>query len=224
MSLLSQAREIARVDLAVERRVGETLRVVLPFAVAALLVFPLAMGARLVAIREVGPAVFWALGVLFGMQVALRQTALDTPQRRDTYALMGLDPAARFIGRSMSGAVLTTGFLLVIFLAMVAFYGPVLGAGSWWVTIASSALFAVGLTMLSTLAGDMASGLRNRAAVAGLLVAPLSIPLVLGASQALAAQASGTGILPWLLLLIATDMALAVVGIGISRPLEEASR
>jgi heme exporter protein B len=222
--LWAQSLEIARVDLMVERRLGDTFRVILPFGVVALLVFPLALGARLAVIRDIGPAVFWALAVLFGMQVALRQSAADVGPRRDLYALVGLDPAAKFLGRLLSGSVLMTGFLLVLFLAMVALYGPVTDRRGWWVMTLSSLLMAVGLTELSTLAGEVTAGLRHRAQLASLLVAPLSVPLVIGASQALAGFGAGTGILPWTLLLIATDMALAVVGIGLARPLEEASR
>ncbi|MGH8914516.1 MAG: heme exporter protein CcmB, partial [Acidimicrobiia bacterium] len=106
MSFWDQAVEVARIDLRVERRLGDVIRIVLPFAVVALLVFPLALGVDLATISRVGPAVFWALGILFGMQVALRQAASDRPERRDLYALLGVDPAARFVGRSLSGSVL----------------------------------------------------------------------------------------------------------------------
>ena len=115
MTFWSQALEIARVDLSVERRVGETLRVVLPFAVVSLLVFPIALGLQVTVVGEIGPAVFWALGVLFGMQVALRQSAADSPERRDLQALVGVDPAARFVGRTLSGAVLTFAFLMALY-------------------------------------------------------------------------------------------------------------
>ena len=47
MSFWSQVGEIARVDLVVERRVGESLKIVLPFAVIALFVFPIALGLQL---------------------------------------------------------------------------------------------------------------------------------------------------------------------------------
>ena len=42
MTFWAQAREIARVDLAVERRLGDVLLIIVPFAVVSLLVFPLA--------------------------------------------------------------------------------------------------------------------------------------------------------------------------------------
>ena len=224
MSFWRQAIEIARVDLRVETRLGDTLRIVLPFAMVALLVFPLALGIQLAVIAQIGPAVFWALGVLFGMQIALRQSASDTPERRDLHTLVGLDPAARFVGRALSGGVLMLGFLIVLFIAMALLYGPDLPAGSWWVLVVAALLFSLGLTELATLAGEVTAGLRNRTSLASLIVAPMALPLVIGASQSLEAMAQDTGILPWILLMLATDLALAVAGVGLARPLEEATR
>ncbi len=224
MSFWDQALEIARVDLRVERRLGDVLRIVLPFAVVALLVFPLSLGVDLSAITFVGPAVFWAVGILFGMQVALRQAANDGPERRDLYALLGLDPAARFVGRSMSGSILMLGFLAVLLVAMIVLYSPRLPPG-WPAPMALALLLtAVGLTELGTLAGEVTAGLRNRTALASLIVVPLALPLVIGGSQTLESLARDTGILPWVLLLLATDLALAVAGVALARPLEEASR
>jgi heme exporter protein B len=224
VSFWEQALEITRIDLRVERRVGDVLRIILPFAVVALLVFPLALGIDLAAITLIGPAVFWAIGVLFGMQVALRQAADDRPERRDLYALLGVDPAARFVGRSISGSLLMLGFMLALLVAMVLLYSPRLPAGWPIPALTAVLLTSIGLTELGTLAGEVTAGLRNRTALASLIVAPLAIPLVLGGSQTLESLARDTGILPWLLLLVATDLALAVAGVGLARPIEEASR
>jgi heme exporter protein B len=224
VSFWEQALEITRIDLRVERQVGDVLRIILPFAVVALLVFPLALGIDLAAITLIGPAVFWAIGVLFGMQVALRQAADDRPERRDLYALLGVDPAARFVGRSISGSLLMLGFMLALLVATVLLYSPRLPAGWPIPALAAALLTSVGLTELGTLAGEVTAGLRNRTALASLIVAPLAIPLVLGGSQTMESLARDTGILPWLLLLVATDLALAVAGVGLARPIEEASR
>ena len=224
MTFWDQAVEIARVDLRVERRIGDVLRIILPFAVIALLVFPLALGVDLSAITQLGPAVFWAIGVLFGMQVALRQAADDRPERRDLYSLLGVDPAARFVGRALSGSVLMVGFLIVLLVATFVLYSPRLPSGWPGAVILALLLTAVGLTELGTLAGEVTAGLRSRTALASLIVAPLAIPLVIGGSQTLESLARDTSILPWLLLLVATDLALAVAGVALARPLEEASR
>ena len=224
MSFWSQTMEIARVDMSLERRTGDVTRIVLPFAVIALLVFPLALGVDLSGISRIGPAVFWALGVLFGMQVALRQTASDSPERRDLYALLGVDPAAKFTGRTISGAALTLGFFAALLVAMLVLYSPRLPEGWLAPTLLSAMLVAIGLTELGTLAGEVTAGLRSRTSLASLIVAPLAIPLIIGGSQTLESVAREVTILPWILLLLATDLALAVAGVGLARPLEEASR
>lgn len=224
MSLWAQSIEIARVDLSVERRTGDVVRVIIPFGVISLLVFPFALGAELTSISLLGPAVYWAIGILFGMQIALRQAANDTQERRDLYSLLGVDPAARFVGRTLSGTVLSIGFLVALLIATLLIYSPDLPSGWPLPLIGATLLAAVGLTELGTLAGEVTAGLRNRSTLAPLLVAPLALPLVIGGSQTVESLARGTSILPWVLLLLATDLALAVAGVGLARPLEETSR
>ena len=224
MRFWQQALEIARVDLMVEQRVGSTLRITLPFAVIALIVFPLALGLQLGVVSAIGIGVYWALGILFGMQVALRQSAADSRDRRDLHALLGVEPAARFVGRVISGGVLMLGFLLVLLGAMTVLFDPSLPDGVWPVLLLSTALVAIGLTELATLAGEVTSGLSNRTVLASLIVAPLALPLIIGGSQSVGALERDTSILPWILLLITSDLALAVAGVGLAQPLEEATR
>lgn len=224
MTFWRQTLELARVDLVVERRLGETFRVVVPFALVALAVFALAIGPRRDVIAAVGPAAFWALGVLFGMQVALRRSASDDRERRDLHALLGVDPAARFAGRVLAASLLTVVFLAVLLVAMTLLYGPAISVSSLPVLALGTLLVAIGLAELGTLAGEIAWGLRDRTALASLIVAPLAIPLVIGGSQALQAIGTDTGILPWVLLMITVDLTLAVAGVALARPLEEATR
>ena len=107
---------------------------------------------------------------------------------------------------------------------MILIYSPDL-PDKWPAPTALAALLAaVGLTEVGTLAGEVTTGLRNRTALASLIVAPLAVPLVVGGSQTLDSLARGESILPWVLLLLASDLALAVAGVGLAQPLEEASR
>ncbi len=224
MSFWTQVVEIARTDLVIEGRSGEVVRIVVPFALMSLLVFPLALGVELSSISLLGPAVFWALGVLFGMQVALRQSASDPGFRRDLYSLSGVDPAARFVGRALSGGLLSVAFFATLLIAMILVYSPDLPDGWPFPTLLAALLVAVGLTEVGTLAGEVTAGLSSRTTLASLIVAPLAVPLVVGGSQTLDSLARDESILPSILLLLASDLALAVAGVGLARPLEEASR
>ena len=115
-------------------------------------------------------------------------------------------------------------FLVVVLLAMIILYAPDLPDGSGLVLVMTGLLLAIGLTELGTLAGEVTTGLRNRTALASLIVAPLAFPLIMGASQSLEALVRGESILPWVLLMVATGLALAVGGVALARPLEEAAR
>jgi heme exporter protein B len=224
MRFWHQAIELAWVDLMVERRLGETLRIVAPFALVALVVFALATGPRRDLIAEIGPPAFWAIGVLFGMQVALRGSTHDDREKRDLHALLGVDPAARFAGRVLTGSLLSIVFLFVLLMAMTLLYSPSIPISAVPMVLLAVVLVAIGLAELGTLAGEIAWGLRDRTGLASLIVAPLAIPLVIGGSQSLQAIATDTGILPWVLLMITVDLALAVSGVALARPLEEATR
>lgn len=223
MSFWSQTLEFARRDLVTERRAGEVGTIVLPFGAVALMAFPLALGIESDVISRVGPAVFWVVVFLFTMQIALRQSAADRPHHRATLALLGVDPFARLLGRSVAAALLIGLFMAVMFPLMVLFYAPQLPSG-WGLAAIPAALAGLGLAQLGTLAAEVTAGLRARSSLAPMIVAPLAIPLLIGGSQPLESLSRGTGILPWVLLVAAADLALAVTSALIARPLEEASR
>lgn len=223
MSFWGQALEFARRDLLAERRGGEIATIVIPFAAVALMAFPLAFGVDSAVISRVGPALFWVVTYLFTMQIALRQSAGDGPHHRAALSLLGVDPFARLVGRSLAAGVLIGVFMAVTFPLMVLFYSPDLPAG-WAAAALPAALAGLGLAQIGTLAAEITAGLRTRATLAPLLVAPLAIPLLVGGSQALESLAREASILPWVILVTATDLALAVTAALIARPLEEASR
>lgn len=223
MSFWEQALEFARRDLLAERRAGEVATIVVPFGAVALMAFPLAFGIDSAMISRVGPAVFWVVTYLFTMQIALRQSAGDAPHHRAALSLLGVDPLARLVGRSLAAAVLIVGFMVVMFPLMLLFYSPVLPPG-WPAAALPAALAGLGLAQIGTLSAEITAGLRTRATLAPLLVAPLAVPLLVGGSQPLESLTRGAGILPWVLLVTAVDLALAVTAALIARPLEEASR
>jgi heme exporter protein B len=84
-------------------------------------------------------------------------------------------------------------------------------------------LFAAGLAQLATLASDLTIGLGARSSLAPLLVAPLALPLLIGAAQATDSLLRSAGILPWLLTLVLANLLLAIVGVLTARPLQEAA-
>ena len=223
MTFWRQAREFARRDLVSERRAGEVVTIIIPFGAVALMTLPLALGIDTPTIRRVGWAMFWVVTLLFAMHIALRQSAADAPAHRRMLTLAGVDPLARLAGRSGSSSVLILGFMTVMFPIMLLLYGPDLPP-RWALALVPTVMAGVGLAQVGTLAAEVTAGLRSRSTLAPLLVAPLAIPLLVGGSQAMESLGRGRGILSWVLLVAATDLALAVTAALVARPLEEASR
>lgn len=218
----TQALAIARRDLMIESRGGEVFGVVLPFAAVAVFVVPLATDALATRLDQLAYPVFWLVGLLFGMQVALRQTGTETLIQRRTLALLGIDPAARFAGRSLAAAALTTGVMIVIAPLVLLFYNPrdIPAIGPSLLAVVG---FAVGLSMLSTLAGDVTVGLRTRSSLAPLIVAPISVPLLIGASQTLESLILDRSTMAPALLLTVTVLSIAVTGVLTAPALEDAT-
>ena len=218
----TQTFAIARRDLMIESRGGEVFGVVLPFAAVAVFVVPLATDALAARLDQLAFPVFWLVGLLFGMQVALRQTGTETLIQRRTLALLGIDPAARFAGRSLAAAALTTGVMIVIAPLVVLFYDPraIPAVGRSLLAVVG---FAIGLSMLSTLAGDVTVGLRTRSSLAPLIVAPISVPLIIGASQTLESLILDRSTMAPALLLTVTVLSLAVTGVLTAPALEDAT-
>lgn len=214
-----QARSVADRDLLRERRRGEVLWITIPFGVIALLLVPLAVGTDIPLLRRIGPGLFWVIVMLFGVLVAVRQGNTDSPAQRDAAALLGLDPAASFVGQTLTSALLLVGFEVLVGIAAVAFYDLPLQGWPWLLVVFP--LVALGLALLGTLAGSIVSSVNAGTALVPLLVAPLSVPLLLAATQALEGLRLGRSILSWLLLMATVVLVLAIVGVLTARPLQE---
>jgi len=218
-----QAREIARKDLLVEGRAGEALYITIPFGAVALMLIPLAIGTDRPLLARVGPGMFLAVSLLFGMLVAFRQTAADTPPQQELLTLLGTDPAAKFVGRTATSTLLLVVFEIVLVPVTILLYNPGRIPGWPWL-IPVLVMLASGLALVGTLAGSVTAGLRTRNTLTPLLVAPLSMPLLLASAQVVEALRQEESILLWITLLATMNLAIAVIGVLTARPLEESGR
>jgi heme exporter protein B len=218
-----QAFEIMRKDLKIEGRAGEVLAITVPFGAVALLLLPLAIGTEKSMLSRIGPGMFFAVTLLFGMLVAFRQSATEEPAQRELLTLLGIDPAATFVGRVIASSLLLLGFELVLTPLDIVLYNPDPVRGWGWL-IVILVLVAFGLSLVGTLAGGVTAGLRTKSTLAPLIVAPLAVPLLIASSQVIEALRLDRSILNWIVLLIAMNLALTVAGVLTARPLEETSR
>jgi heme exporter protein B len=218
-SLRSQVAAVARRDLERERRSGEVLWITIPFGAVALVLVPLAVGADAPRLEAIGPGLYWAVVLLFGVLVAVRRSTTETRSQRDLVALLGIDPVAAFAGRALATGLLLLAFEVIVGLVAVVFYNIDLQHWAWLALVLPVA--SAGLAMLGTMAGSIAVSAAAGPALIPLIVAPLAVPLLLAAAETVEGLRSGTGILRWLLLMVTVDVVLSIAGVLSARPLQE---
>ena len=212
-----------RKDLRVELRGGETLWAVTPFAALALLVAPLALGTDTALLRRIGPGMLWFVVLLFGMTVTLRPASMETRAVRDLLTLSGLDPAAGFVGGSLASTVLLFGVTTILTPVMIVLYAPA-GVADWWWLVPLAAAGALALGLLGTLIRTLVTGLRTRTSLAPLLAVPPALPVLLATTQGTESVIARRSSISWLLLLVAMDLALVVVGVLLAGRLDDTTR
>lgn len=220
MSFWQEAAVIAKKDLTIEGRSGEVLWITIPFGVVALFLIPLALPLDNQLLQRIWAPMYWVVLLLFGMTISLRQSASATTAQREAMRMLGTDAAARFTGRVAATTVLSAVFAVVLApAAFVLFNADGLPGWPWLIPIALGVSF--GLAVVGTLAADVTRGLRSRTALAPLLVAPLSAPLLIPAAQATESLARGDSILLPALIIAFAVLGLTVVGVVTAGPLEE---
>lgn len=213
------AMTITRRDLLRERRSGEVLWVTIPFGAIALFLVPLAVGTDAPTLHRIGPGMFWVILMLFGVLISIRQANAETMPQRDLVALTGIDPAAIFVGKAFTSFLFLLVFELVLWPVTVVLYDvPPVESITLPVVML---LAAAGLSVLGTLAAGIVATAQSGRALVPLLVAPLSVPILLGATQAMESIRLGSGSLLWILMMTIAFLLLAVAGVLTARPLQE---
>ncbi len=216
-----QTRAIMKRDLLRERRSGEVVWITIPFGAVALLLIPIAIGIDTPTLRAVGVGMFWVVIMLFGVLISVRRSTSDSLAQRDMVALTGTDPAAAFVGAALANVLLLVVFEVVLGTLTVILYDISL-AGWLWIP-AILLLVAVGLALLGTLAGAIVATGQSASALVPFIVAPLSVPILIAATQSFEGLRLGHSILTWVLMLVVVVLVLAIAGVLAARPLQETS-
>lgn len=217
----AQLLALAHVHLVLERRTGEALLVVAPFGAVALLLLPMAVGTDIPLLRQVGPGFYWLVVLLFGVLLTVRHDGADGPGPRALLAQCGVDPAVRVLGRIVTDSLLLIAFQGVLIPVVVALYDPQVAQWPW--ALLTLPLVATGLACLGALANGVSSGALGRVTLGPLLVVPIAVPLLLGATQVLEATRYGRPPWPWLVIMGLADTVVLLASVVSARTLEEAA-
>jgi heme exporter protein B len=136
-------------------------------------------------------------------------------------ALTGVDPAASFVGSAFANFLLLVVFEVVLGTLTIILYDISLTGWAWIPLIL--VLVAAGLALLGTLAGAIVATGQSTSALVPFIVAPLSVPILIAATQSFEGLRLGHSILTWVLMLVVVALVLAIAGVLAARPLQETS-
>jgi len=205
-------------DLRIERRARVSTNQVLPFALAVLLLFGLALGPDRVTLENAAAGLFWVT-VLFATVLGVQRSfALETADdAADGLRVSGLDPAGIFFGKAAALAIQLVVLELVLAVLAAFLYGmPLSGAA---LLVGTCLAATLGLASIGMLYGVLSIGTRFRETVLPLLLLPVAAPVLLGAVKAWKAALAGTpgsglGWLELLLVFAAAYLAIGTVAFG----------
>lgn len=151
--------------------------------------------------------------------MTLRASAVDGPAQIAMLRLAGVSARVRLAGRALANGVLLLGFQLLLAPVAVLLYDPDLSGWPWLLPV--FLLVAAGLAILGAVADALAAGLAGRTTLGPLLVAPIAVPLLIGATGVLEAARYGRPPWPWLLLVATVDLVAALLAAWCAPHLEE---
>jgi heme exporter protein B len=209
-------------DLRIETRARVASYQVLPFALAVLLLFGLALGPDRTRLQTLAPGLFWVT-VLFasvlGVQRSFAVEAAD--DAADGLRISGLDPAGVFFGKAAALGCELVALELVLAVLTAFLYGVQLSGAA--LLLATCVAATAGLAGVGTIYGVLSIGTRYRETLLPLLFLPVTAPVVLAAVKASEAALAGTpgrGV-EWLELLAIFAVAYLAIGTVAFGPLLE---
>ena len=214
---------VAGKDLRIEVRSRVVLNQVLPFGLLVLMLFGFALGPDRLALAKAAPGLFWVT-VLFAAVLAVqRSVAVESADSAgDGLRMSGLDPAGIFLGKTAAVALELAALEIVLAAAVFAGYGVHLR--SIWLMVAASVAGTVGVAATGTLYGTLSAGTRARETLLPLLLLPVAAPvLVAGTRSWQAGLGSGSGVEPWVRILLVFAAVYLAVGVALFGALQESS-
>lgn len=207
---------VVRKDLTIERHTGQSISVMVVFALAVVVTFNLALGGDLDAARSVSVGLLWATILLAGTLGLNRSFAAEQENNSFDALLMGpVDRSAIFLGKVVSISVLMFALELILIVVFTAFFNkPFYLPAAVLVLV----LGTIGYVAAGVLVTSMAMQTRARAVLIPVLLLPLTLPVVLSAASAMATILD-TAVLAWdevgfsLSLVVLFDVLMLAVGL-----------
>ena len=188
----AQALLVAGKDLEIEWRSKVTAARVLPFAGVLLLLLAVALDPDRGLLPRVAPGLFWVAAILAALLAIGRAFAVERENRAGTALLLsGIDPAAMYVGKAAALAIELLVLELFVGVGMVALYDVT--PARFGILASGAALATAGVAAAGTLYGAVVVSDRGRDSLLALLLLPVLVPVLLGATRLFETALAGGG-------------------------------
>lgn len=217
---------IAGKDLRVELRSRVSFNQIVPFALLMLLLFAFALDPDRGVLTRVTPGLFWVAVLFCALLAVQRAFAMEAADgNREALKMAGLRPGGIFLGKAGAIAAMVGLVEVVLGVGVVVLYNATTGtdAKGWLLLVLTCVSATAGIAAAGTLYGVLAAGLRVRETLLPLLLLPVLVPVLIGATRAFEAalrSVPGDG-WPWLALLTVFALTYITAGVLAFGPLLE---
>ena len=174
---------IASKDLKIELRSKVLINQVAPFALMILVLFGIALDADQQSLRNFASGLFWISVLLCALMAISRSMTIE----RDDEALVGLnlsgvDPTAIFLGKTCAIAIQLLVLEIFLGVGIILLYRS--EVEDLWLLVSTGLFACIAVSALGTIFGFLASGLGVRETLLPILLLPLLLPVLIGATRA----------------------------------------
>ncbi len=172
-------------DLQIEKHTRQTISIMIMFSLVTVIMFNFALEANLAAAREVATGLLWSTILLAGTLGLNRSLAIERENQTMEAVLMApVERSAIYIGKVISVTIFTLILELVLVFIFIIFFDK-----PFWRPPVLLILFlgTIGYIAAGVIVTSMTIQTRTREVLLPVLLLPLSLPLVLPASMAVAA-------------------------------------
>jgi len=203
-------------DLQIERHTRQTVSIMIMFSLVTVIMFNFALETNLAAAREVSTGLLWAVILLAGTLGLNRSLSIEREnQTFDALLISPVDRNAIYLGKVFS----VTIFVLLLEAILVILFIVFFNKPFWRLPVLLVlALGTLGYVAAGVLITSMTIQSRSRDVLLPVLLLPLSLPLILPASMAVAAYMFPQ-VPPWgevqsaVYLVIIYDLLMITVGL-----------
>ncbi len=204
---------IAGKDLKIESHSRVLTNQVAPFALMILVLFGIALDADQQSLRNFASGLFWISVLLCSLMAISRSMTIE----RDDDALAGLslsgvDPIAIFLGKTCAIAIQLLVLEIFLGLGIVLLYRSEIE--DLWLLVSTGLFACIAISALGTIFGFLASGLGVRETLLPILLLPLLLPVLIGATRAFDDALGVAAVNGWNWFAFVAGLTIILTGVG----------